>query len=183
MRRLGADGPAFQTIVASGPRAALPHAEPSDKSVTDGEAIIIDFGARVNGYCSDETCTVSVGEIKGKVQEIFTVVDDARKLALKTVKAGMSIKELDTLVRGYIEEKGYGDFFRHGVGHGVGIAVHEAPAISSVSQGVLEENMVVTIEPGIYLPNIGGVRLEDMVLITQENARVLTHIRKDILTA
>ena len=183
MRRLGADGPAFQTIVASGPRAALPHAEPSDKSVTDGEAIIIDFGARVNGYCSDETCTVSVGEIKGKVQEIFTVVDDARKLALKTVKAGMSIKELDTLVRGYIEEKGYGDFFRHGVGHGVGIAVHEAPAISSVSQGILEENMVVTIEPGIYLPNIGGVRLEDMVLITQENARVLTHIRKDILTA
>jgi Xaa-Pro aminopeptidase len=183
MRRLGADGPAFQTIVASGPRAALPHAEPSDKSVTDGEAIIIDFGAQVNGYCSDETCTVSVGEVKGKVQEIFTVVDDARKLALKTVKAGMSIKELDTLVRGYIEEKGYGDFFRHGVGHGVGIAVHEAPAISSVSQGILEENMVVTIEPGIYLPNIGGVRLEDMVLITKENAQVLTHIRKDILTA
>ena len=94
----------------------------------------------------------------------------------------MSIKAIDTLVRGYIEEKGYGDFFRHGVGHGVGIAVHEAPTINSVSDGILEENMVLTIEPGIYLPNIGGVRLEDMVLITEENAQVLTHLRKDIIT-
>ncbi len=94
----------------------------------------------------------------------------------------MSIKAVDMLVRGYIEEKGYGDFFRHGLGHGVGIAVHEAPTINSVSDGILEENMVLTVEPGIYLPNIGGVRLEDMVLITEENAQVLTHLRKDMIT-
>jgi len=183
MRRRGADNPAFQTIVASGPRAALPHGEPSEKKINAGEAVILDFGAQVEGYCSDETCTVAVGELNDKIQEIFIVVDNARKLALNTMKAGMPIKELDTLVRGYIEEKGYGDFFRHGVGHGVGIAVHEAPTISSGSGGLLEENMIVTIEPGIYLPNIGGVRLEDMVLVTEERAQVLTHLRKDIFTA
>jgi Xaa-Pro aminopeptidase len=121
-------------------------------------------------------------EPTGKIQEIYAVVDNARKLALKTMKAGMSIKTLDMLVRGYIEENGYGDFFRHGVGHGVGIAVHEAPTINSISDGILEENMVLTIEPGIYLPNIGGVRLEDMVLITEDNTQVLTHLRKDMIT-
>jgi Xaa-Pro aminopeptidase len=182
MRRLGADCPSFQTIVASGPRSALPHAEPSDKKIARGEAIIIDFGAQVDGYCSDETCTVATEEPDGKIQEIYAVVDNARKLALKTMKAGTSIKTVDMLVRGYIEEKGYGDFFRHGLGHGVGIAVHEAPTINSVSDGILEENMVLTVEPGIYLPNIGGVRLEDMVLITEEAAQVLTHLRKDIIT-
>jgi Xaa-Pro aminopeptidase len=183
MRRLGADCPSFQTIVASGPRSALPHAEPSDKKIARGETIIIDFGAQVDGYCSDETYTVVTEEPDGKLQEIYAVVDNARKLALKTMKAGMSIKTVDTLVRGYIEEKGYGDLFRHGLGHGVGIAVHEAPAINSVSDGILEENMVLTVEPGIYLPNIGGVRLEDMVLITKENAQVLTHLRKEYKTA
>ncbi len=181
MRRLGADCPSFQTIVASGYRAALPHAEPSDKKITSGEAVIIDFGAQVDGYCSDETCTVIAGEPDEKIREIYTIVDDARKLALKSVKTGMSIKSLDGLVRGYIEEKGYGDFFKHGVGHGVGIAVHESPTINSMSDGILEENMILTIEPGIYLPNIGGVRLEDMVLVTAEKAQILTHIRKDMI--
>jgi len=180
MRRLGADCPSFQTIVVSGPRAALPHGEPSDKKVLKGDTIIVDFGAQVDGYCSDETCMISLGEPEEKIQEIFTIVNHAQKLALNTIKAGMPIKEVDTLARGYIEEKGYGDFFRHGLGHGVGIAVHEAPTINSTSEELLKENMVLTIEPGIYLPNIGGVRLEDMVLITGENAQVLTRIRKDI---
>ncbi len=180
MRALGADRPAFSTIVASGPRSALPHAEPSDKKIGGGEPVIIDFGAEVNGYCSDETCTVLTGEPDAKIQEIYDIVDAARKRALEVMKAGMAIRTVDTLVRGYIEEKGYGDFFRHGVGHGVGIAVHEAPSINSISDGILEENMVLTVEPGIYLPDIGGVRLEDMVLITAENARVLTHLRKVI---
>jgi Xaa-Pro aminopeptidase len=108
-------------------------------------------------------------------------VNDARKLGIEKARAGTSIAQLDSIVRGYIEEHGYGDFFRHGVGHGVGIAVHEAPGINSVARGILQENMVVTIEPGIYLPNIGGVRLEDMVLITEDSPRVLTHIRKDII--
>lgn len=181
MRRLGADGPSFSTIVASGPRAALPHAEPTDKKIQEGEMVIIDFGAQVNGYCSDETCTLSVGDVNGKMQDIYSVVTKAKQLALEKAKAGVPIKEVDMVVRGYIDEAGYGDFFRHGTGHGVGIAVHETPAINSNGDGLLEEGMVVTIEPGIYIPNLGGVRLEDMVLITSGSPRMLTRIRKDEL--
>jgi len=181
MRQLGAEGPSFQTIVASGPRTALPHAEPTDKRIREGEMVIIDFGAQANGYCSDETCTLSIGEINGKMHDIYTIVNNAKQLALDKIKVGKPIKEVDMMVRGYIEEAGYGDFFRHGTGHGVGIAVHEAPAINSTGEGLLEEGMVITIEPGIYIPNLGGVRLEDMVLITADAPRVLTHIRKDML--
>ncbi len=181
MRKFGADNPSFQTIVASGPRAALPHAEPSDRLITDGDAVIIDFGAQVDGYCSDETCTVLVGEPDARIKTIYRVVYDALAMALERVSAGMSIRDLDTLVRQFIDDNGYGDFFRHGVGHGVGIAVHESPAINTVSEGVLETNMILTIEPGIYLPEIGGVRLEEMVLITGGQARILTSINKGIL--
>lgn len=181
MRQLGAEGPSFQTIVASGPRTALPHAEPTDKRIREGEMVIIDFGAQVNGYCSDETCTLSIGEVNGKMHDIYTIVNNAKQLALDKIKVGKPIKEVDMMVRGYIEEAGYGDFFRHGTGHGVGIAVHEAPAINSTGEGLLEEGMVITIEPGIYIPNLGGVRLEDMVLITADAPRVLTSIRKDML--
>lgn len=181
MRRMGADSQSFDTIVASGPRAALPHAAPTNKEIKEGETIIIDFGARVNGYCSDETCTVSIGEVNGKIKEIFEAVNNARELALNKAKAGMPIMELDMIVRGFIDDAGYGEYFRHGVGHGVGIAVHEAPAINATGEGILEENMVITIEPGIYLPNLGGVRLEDMILITDDGARVLTRLRKDML--
>jgi Xaa-Pro aminopeptidase len=181
MRRFGAEGPSFPTIVASGPRAALPHAEPTDKQIQDGEMVIIDFGAQVDGYCSDETCTISIGEVNGKIQDIYTIVSNAKQLALEKVKAGLPIKELDMIVRGYIDDAGYEDFFRHGTGHGVGIAVHESPAINSNGEGLLEEGMVITIEPGIYIPNLGGVRLEDMVLISAGAPRVLTRIRKDEL--
>jgi len=181
MQKRGAQGPSFPTIVASGLRGALPHAEPTDKKLENGETVIIDFGAIVAGYCSDETVTVCLGDIPDKAKAIYTIVDNARKMGINSARAGMTIRQLDDIVRGYIEEKGYGDFFRHGVGHGVGIAVHEAPGINSVAEGILEENMVVTIEPGIYLPNIGGVRLEDMVLITGDKAQVLTHIRKDMM--
>lgn len=181
MRRFGAEGPSFPTIVASGPRAALPHAEPSEKQIREGEAVIIDFGAQVDGYCSDETCTLSIGEVNGKIQDIFAIVSNAKQLVLDKIKVGMAIKEVDMMVRGYIEEAGYGDFFRHGTGHGVGIAVHESPAINSTGEGLLEEGMVITIEPGVYIPNLGGVRLEDMVLITADAPRVLTRIRKDML--
>jgi len=181
MRRHGAQGPSFDTIVASGPRGALPHAEPGDRKIEEGETVIIDYGAAVAGYCSDETVTICLGEIPDKLSEIYSIVNDARKLGIEKARAGTSIAQLDSIVRGYIEERGYGDFFRHGVGHGVGIAVHEAPGINSAARGILEESMVITIEPGIYLPNIGGVRLEDMVLITEDSPRVLTHIRKDVI--
>jgi Xaa-Pro aminopeptidase len=180
MRRLGAEGPSFQTIVASGPRAALPHAEPTDRPIREGEMVIVDFGAQVDGYCSDETSTFSIGEVNGKMRDIFTIVNNAKQLALDKIRVSMPIKEVDMMVRGYIEDAGYGDFFRHGTGHGVGIAVHEAPAINTTGDGLLEENMIITIEPGIYIPNVGGVRLEDMVLITADTPRVLTRIRKDM---
>jgi Xaa-Pro aminopeptidase len=181
MRRLGAEGPSFPTIVASGPRAALPHAEPTDKKIRDGEMVIIDFGAQVDGYCSDETCTLSIGDVNGKMQDIYVIVNSAKQLALDKARVGMPMRELDMIVRGYIDEAGYADFFRHGTGHGVGIAVHESPAINSGCGGLLEEGMVITIEPGIYIPNVGGVRLEDMLLITADAPRVLTRIRKDEL--
>ncbi|MCX5803260.1 MAG: aminopeptidase P family protein [Proteobacteria bacterium] len=181
MKQFGADCPSFDTIVASGIRAALPHAEPTDKKIMEGEMVMVDFGAQVDGYCSDETCTISVGEVNGRIQEVFSVVNKARELALEKVKVGMPIKELDMIVRGFIDDAGYGEYFRHGTGHGVGVAVHEAPAINSMAEGILEENMVITIEPGIYIPDLGGVRLEDMVLITEDKAGVLTHIRKDAL--
>ena len=182
MRRLGADCPSFSTIVASGPRGALPHAEPTDKKLRDGEAVIIDFGAQVDGYCSDETCTITIGEVNGKIHEIYSIVKDAKDLGLDSIKVGMPVKELDIIVRGFIEERGYGDFFRHGVGHGVGVAVHEAPTISYLSEGLIVPNMVFTVEPGIYIPHLGGVRLEDMVLIEENRTIVLTHIRKDMLS-
>jgi Xaa-Pro aminopeptidase len=182
MRRLGADCPSFSTIVASGPRAALPHAEPTDKELMEGEVVIIDFGAQVDGYCSDETCTITIGEVNGRIHEIYSIVKDAKDLGLESIKVGMPVKELDMIVRGFIQEKGYGDFFRHGVGHGVGIAVHEAPTISYMSEGLIAPNMVFTVEPGIYIPHLGGVRLEDMVLIEENRATVLTHIRKDMLS-
>jgi len=181
MRRHGAEGPSFPTIVASGPRAALPHAEPTDRKICNGEMVIIDFGAQVDGYCSDETCTISIGEVNGTMQDIYAIVHRAKQLALNKIRAGIPLKEVDMIVRGYINETGYGDFFRHGTGHGVGIAVHEAPAINSTGDGLLEEGMVITIEPGIYIPNLGGVRLEDMVLITANDPQVLTRIRKDAL--
>jgi len=181
MRILGADGPSFETIVASGARAALPHAQPTDKLLQKGETVIIDFGCHVDGYACDETCTIAVGEVDQKLREIFSVVDEARKTGIKAVRAGLSVSELDALVRGTIEKHGYGEFFRHGTGHGVGIAVHEAPSITNKTEALLEENMVITIEPGIYIPNIGGVRMEDMVLVRENGSEVLTHLRKDLL--
>jgi Xaa-Pro aminopeptidase len=181
MKSLGADGPSFETIVASGVRAALPHARPTDKRLQQGETVIIDFGCQLDGYSTDETCTIALGEIDQKLRGIFDVVDEARKAGLKAVRAGLPIHELDALVRGTVEEHGYGEFFRHGTGHGVGIAVHEAPAITAKTEGLLEANMVVTIEPGIYLPNVGGIRMEDMILVTETGGEVLTHLRKDLL--
>ncbi len=181
MQTLGAEGPSFDTIVASGTRAALPHAVPTDKEINDGDAVIIDFGAMFEGYCSDETCTVLIGETNSKLKDIYKIVNDARILGLERVMPGASIKELDSVVRSFINDAGYGEYFRHGVGHGVGIAVHEPPAINGSSEGILEENMIITIEPGIYLPNVGGVRLEDMLLVTKNGSKVLTSIRKDIL--
>jgi Xaa-Pro aminopeptidase len=181
MMRLGADRPSFDTIVASGPRAALPHGQPTDKVLQPGEPVIIDYGCEVEGYCSDETVTLSVGKADERMREICDVVREALEKGCQAVKVGTSIREIDMIVRGFIDDKGYGDYFGHGTGHGVGIAVHEAPAITSRTEGLLEPNMVVTIEPGIYLPNVGGVRLESMVLVTEHGGEILTHLKKDLI--
>jgi len=181
MRCLGADAPSFETIVASGPRAALPHARPTDKALVAHEEVIVDFGCQVNGYCTDETCTIPLGEPAGKIREIYEIVRDAKQKGIEAVRPGLPVRDLDMIVRGFIEEKGYGEFFRHGTGHGVGIAVHEAPAVTINGEGLLEEEMIITVEPGIYLPHVGGVRLEDMVLVTKTGGEVLTKLRKDLL--
>lgn len=181
MLRLGADRPSFDTIVASGPRAALPHGQPTDKVLRPGESVIIDYGCEIGGYCSDETVTLSVGKADERIREICEVVHEALEKGCQAVKAGTSVREIDMIVRGLIDDKGYGEYFGHGTGHGVGIAVHEAPAITSRSEGLLEPNMVVTIEPGIYLPNVGGVRLENMVLVTDHGGEILTHLSKGLI--
>ncbi len=180
MRRFGAEGPSFETIVASGPRSALPHGQPTDKTLEAGEVVIVDFGCRVDGYCSDETCTISLGQTSKQMQEIHEIVRDAKQKGIDAVRAGLPVRELDMIVRGFIEEKGYGEFFGHGTGHGVGIAVHEPPAVTNRGEGLLEEYMIITIEPGIYIPHVGGVRLEDMVLVKENGGEVLTRLRKDL---
>jgi Xaa-Pro aminopeptidase len=180
MVRKGAEGSAFDTIVASGERSALPHARPSDRLIMEGDVIIVDFGALYEGYCSDETCTIFLGNPPSILREIRDIVYEARERGIESIRAGVSVRDIDAIVRGYIEEKGFGSYFGHGTGHGVGLAVHELPQINERAQGVLEENMVVTIEPGIYIPNVGGVRLEDMVLVQEGYSTVLTSIRKDL---
>jgi Xaa-Pro aminopeptidase len=181
MMRLGADHPSFDTIVASGFRAALPHGQPTDRVLTSGEPVIVDFGCQVDGYCSDETVTLTVGRPSDRITEICGVVREALEKGCRAVRAGLAINELDMTVRGFVEDKGYGEFFRHGTGHGVGIAVHEAPAVTTKTEGLLEANMIITVEPGVYIPAFGGVRLESMVLVTESGGEVLTRLKKDLI--
>ncbi|MCX7858119.1 MAG: Xaa-Pro peptidase family protein [Deltaproteobacteria bacterium] len=180
MIRRGAEKPSFDTIVAAGERSALPHAKPSNRKIKEGDVVIVDFGAQYEGYCSDETCTIFVGNPPNLLWEIHEIVYEAKQRALDAISVGIPLKKIDSIVRGYIEEKGYGSYFGHGTGHGIGINVHELPQINETAEGVFEENMVVTIEPGIYIPNVGGVRLEDMVLVREGYSTVLTGIRKDL---
>ena len=181
MRRAGADDKSFDFIVASGERGALPHGRASEKAVALGELVTIDFGAVYGGYHSDETVTVCVGKPDARQQEIYAIVKEAHDRAVAAVRPGVSFKELDSIARGFIEEKGYGAFFGHGLGHGVGLDVHEKPVVSPRGEGVVEEGMVFTIEPGIYIPHWGGVRIEDTVVATANGCRLLTRVPKDLI--
>jgi Xaa-Pro aminopeptidase len=181
MKRGGADEKAFDFIVASGPRGAFPHGKASDKPLERGELVTIDFGAVLCGYHSDETVTFAVGNTDGKQQEIYSIVKDARDMALEALKPGTSLKELDGVARGFIAEKGYSDYFVHGLGHGVGLEVHERPVLSPRSEQKAVEGMVFTIEPGIYIPGWGGVRIEDTVVVTRDGWRMLTGVPKDLI--
>jgi len=173
MRERGAESVSFPPIVASGPSAALPHAVVSDRQLRESETIIIDLGARVEHYCSDMTRTVILGKPEAKAREIYSIVREAQLRAMAAVKAGVYSLDVDKVARDHIASSGYGDNFGHGLGHGVGLAVHEKPGFGKTSAVVLQENMVVTIEPGIYLPGWGGVRLENMVLVTNDGCENL----------
>ncbi|MCM3710916.1 M24 family metallopeptidase [Sporosarcina luteola] len=181
MRRQGAASSSFDTIVASGERGALPHGVASDKVIQSGELVTLDFGALYNGYISDITRTVAVGEPSEKMKEIYEVTLAAQELALEEIKAGMTGIEADAIARDYIKSKGYGDAFGHSTGHGIGLEVHEGPALSFRSETVLVPNMTVTVEPGIYLPGIGGVRIEDDIIITEDGNVRLTHSPKELI--
>jgi Xaa-Pro aminopeptidase len=178
MRANGAKGPSFDTIVASGPRSALPHGTASDKPLAAGELVTFDFGAYYQGYCSDLTRTVMLGKPTEKHREIYEIVREAQALTLERLKPGMSGWEADAVAREWITRAGYGDCFGHGTGHGLGMEIHEAPRLSVTGDIILQPGMVVTVEPGIYIPDFGGVRIEDDVVITDTGIELLTHSDK-----
>ncbi|MBC8079589.1 MAG: aminopeptidase P family protein [Gorillibacterium sp.] len=182
MRRNGATSPSFETIIATGERSALPHGVASDRVIQGDEFVKMDFGAYYNGYCSDLTRTVVLGKPTDKHKEIYQIVLDAQLHCLENLKPGMTGREGDALARDIIVKAGYGDRFGHGTGHGLGMEIHEDPRLSKLCETVLEPGMVVTVEPGIYLPGFGGVRIEDDVLITEKGIRILTRSTKAFLT-
>ena len=181
MRLLGSEKTSFTTIVASGTRGALPHGVASDKRIQLGELVTFDFGATYHGYCSDITRTVCIGEADTWQREIYSIVLEANFLGEKIAKPGVSGFAVDKRVRDFIAHKGYGAYFGHGLGHGVGMDIHEYPTVNSRNKEPLPVNAIVTIEPGIYLPNKGGLRIEDTVLITETGCQRLTNAPKELL--
>lgn len=177
-----ADGPSFPSIVASGPNASVPHAVPSERRIAEGEPLKIDIGARVSGYCSDMTRTVCLGvPTDPRLPEVHAIVLEAQALAEQAVRPGMTGREVDRLARDVIARAGYREAFTHGLGHGIGLEVHEPPSLSqSRGENVLQPGMVFSVEPGIYLPGWGGVRIEDLVVLEESGARVLCHSPKDL---
>lgn len=173
IREGGGEAVSFPPIVASGPNAALPHAVPSERRVGRAESVILDLGSKLDGYCSDMTRTWAAGEPDPKLREIYNIVREAQLAAQEVARAGKDTVEVDSAARNLIRQAGYGERFGHGLGHGVGLAVHEKPALRKIEPTPLEENMIVTIEPGIYLPDLGGVRLENMVRITSTGCELL----------
>lgn len=182
MRNLGAERLAFETIVASGENSSKPHAKPGQRLLSRGDFVTLDFGAVFQGYHSDMTRTVVMGKASKRQKELYALVLEAQKTALEKVVAGVSAAEVDFAARHLISQAGYGEFFGHSTGHGVGLQIHEEPRISSGNVGlILKENMVITIEPGIYIPGFGGVRIEDLVVVTKQGKDVLTATDKQLL--
>jgi Xaa-Pro aminopeptidase len=178
MRELGAEDPSFPSIVAGGPNGALPHASPGERVIADGELVVIDMGAIVDGYCSDCTRTLVGGEPSERGREIYDLVLAAQLAGLDAIRAGVGGREVDAAARAVIDEGGYGELFGHGLGHGVGIEVHEPPRLSKRSEDELLAGDVVTVEPGIYIPGELGVRIEDLVVVTEDGHRNLSTYAK-----
>jgi Xaa-Pro aminopeptidase len=174
----GSDSIPFEFIVASGPNSALPHAQPTDRRIQTGEPLLIDMGARVEGYCSDISRTFCLGAPEQTLSQIYNIVLEAQLTVLEAIEVGMSGDQADHSARAVIEQAGYGDAFGHGLGHGVGLATHEEPRLGPRSAAILSQGMVFTIEPGIYIKGWGGVRIEDMVVLEEGKARMLTKTKK-----
>ena len=176
MRETGADALSFPSIVAFGPNSALPHAIPGNRPLKEGEPILFDWGAVLEGYCSDTSRTTVLGDTDSEFQNVFRTVVEAQKMAIETIREGISSKHVDQIARRHIESKGYKGKFGHGLGHGTGLAVHEGPALSPLKDTVLKPGMLVTVEPGIYIPGWGGVRVENQVVVREDGAEVLNDL-------
>ncbi len=181
MRAHGSEGVAFDPIVASGPNSALPHAKPGSRRVGRGDFLKMDFGARIGGYCADMTRTVVMGTATEQQREIYAAVLSANLAGIAAVAGGRTGAEIDTAARAVIESAGYGERFGHGLGHGVGLDIHEAPSVGPRGTRPVPEGSIVTIEPGIYIPGLGGVRIEDLIVVARDGARVLTRSTKDLI--
>ncbi len=181
MRRAGSERPAFQTIIASGVRGSLPHGTASDKVIARGELVTMDFGAVCGGYHSDITRTVCVGRADARQRELYDAVLTAQKRALAALRPGVTGVEVDQIARESLAEKELNQYFGHGLGHSLGLEIHEEPRLSKAGTTVLQENMLVTDEPGVYIPGWGGIRIEDTVLITRDGAEPLTHAPKEFI--
>lgn len=180
-KRAGAERMAFETIVASGAKSALPHAQPGLKILECGDLIVVDYGIVIDGYCSDETCTFCLGFADDRKRDVYSKVKEAHDRALEAVKSGVMCRQIDRIARSVLGKFGLDVYFSHGTGHGVGLEVHESPRISAESDTVLEEGMVVTIEPGVYIPGEWGIRIEDTVLVLKDGFEILTKMPKDLI--
>lgn len=180
MRKMGAEGTAFETIVVSGYKSGMPHGKPGGKRLESGDFVTMDFGCVYNGYCSDMTRTVVIGKANSEQKKIYETVKKAQQKGLDSIRAGALCCDSDKAARDVIKEAGYGEYFKHSLGHGVGMLIHELPNLSPRCNIELKENMIVTCEPGIYLQS-GGVRIEDMVRVTESGCENLTKLSKDLL--
>jgi peptidase M24 len=181
MRKLGASGNSFETIVASGYRGALPHGIASEKVIEDGDLVVMDFGCFYQGYASDMTRTVGVGKVSQKAREVYQVVLEAQLHALEGIKAGLKGKEIHFIAEKVIDEAGYGAYFGHGLGHSVGLEIHESPNFNPLENRLLQAGMCITVEPGIYLPNEFGIRIEDLIVVEENGYKNLTKSPKELL--
>jgi Xaa-Pro aminopeptidase len=182
MRQAGATGPSFPSIVASGPHGALPHAVPRDVEIAAGQLVVLDWGALLDGYCSDCTRTVATGPLEDEAVDAYELVKRAQQTGLEAVHAGVACKAVDAAARDVIAAAGFGDEFGHSLGHGVGLEVHEGPTLSMRSEGDLAAGNVVSVEPGVYLPGRFGIRIEDLVAVTADGADVFTRLTKELVT-
>ena len=181
MRTHGAEGLSFDSIVVSGSRSSMPHGMPSDKKIESGDFITFDFGCRAEGYCSDMTRNLLIGEPSAEQEEVYNIVKEAQFTALEAVSSGKNAADIDTIARDIIKYYGYGEYFGHGLGHGVGLEIHEEPTLSPGGTEILQPGMAVTVEPGIYLPGKFGVRIEDLVLVKETGCEVLSSSNKELI--